>query len=353
MLLNLSKALRESGDAILQDWLKTLGEGSRPTQEGLTETELLDHMGQLLEDLCDQLQLDVNVGSEASARHHAEAHGDTRWTQRFQLRELLKEIGSLRTVVIEYVVRHTSAAPGIPIEAAVTAHKIVHRFFDAFMADSASLFAARHEHAMSERQRENLAQELHDGVCQHLQGTSLLVSVLSRKLTNPALRKDCEKLVQLLSEGMDSVRNVAHGLSPVAVHMKGGLEEALHELAASTASVLESRIDCSKGVKVEPGVALHLYRIAQEAVANALKHSGAKNLAIELSERDSSVVLKVADDGCGFLANSHERKGIGLHSIRHRAHAIGGKCLVQSAPGAGTCIICTAPRESSGVTEWR
>ncbi|MGV3531757.1 MAG: ATP-binding protein [Chthoniobacteraceae bacterium] len=353
LLADIGAHLRKERETILRSWLTNLGAGRQPSESGLTEVELRDHMGNLLDDLCDQMQVATNEESEADALRHAEVHGDARWTQRYQLHQLVSEIGALRTAVIEAVLRQTAAASAAQTEAALFAHKAVHRFFDTFMADSASLFAARHEHAMSERQRQGLAQELHDGVCQELQGTILLATVLSRKLQDPGHQAECRRLAEMIGSSLDSIRKLAHGLSPLSVHMQGGLREALHELAQTTSAAIPCGFICDSISNVDPGVALHLYRVAQEAVANAVKHSGATRILITFREEGDSFLLKVEDDGNGFEAGVHERIGMGLHNIRHRARAVGGECTTTSAPDQGTCVTCVVPKVPSGATDWQ
>jgi signal transduction histidine kinase len=241
----------------------------------------------------------------------------------------------------------------VQVEAAAFAHKVIHRFFDNFMGDSASLFAARHEHAMSERQRQSLAQELHDGVCQELQGTILMATVLSRKLNDPAHQAECRQLAEQIGRSLDSIRQLAHGISPLAVHIQGGLSEALHELAHNTSATIPCGFACDTIARVDPGVALHLYRVAQEAIANAVKHSGATRLMITLREEGPSLILKVEDDGQGFAADVHERTGMGLHNIRHRARAVGGECTMKSTPQEGTSVTCIVPKVPTGATDWQ
>lgn len=353
LLADIAAHLRRERETILRSWLANLGSGRQPRQSGLTEVELRDHMGNLLDDLCNQMQVAINEESEADALRHAELHGDARWTQRYQLHQLVSEIGALRTVVIEAVLRQTAASSAAQTEATLFAHRVVHRFFDTFMADSASLFAARHEHAMSERQRQSLAQELHDGVCQELQGTILLATVLSRKLQDPGHQAECHRLAGMIGSSLDAIRKLAHGLSPLSVHMQGGLREALHELAQTTSGAIPCGFTCDPISSVGPGVALHLYRVAQEAVANAVKHSEATNIMITLREEGASLVLKIVDDGKGFEAEIHERIGLGLHNIHHRARAVGGECITTSAPQRGTCVTCVVPKVPSGATDWQ
>jgi signal transduction histidine kinase len=91
-------------------------------------------------------------------------------------------------------------------------------------------------------------------------------------------------------------------------------------------------------------VAGHLYRIAQEATNNALKHSRAREIVIALKRQRGHVTLRVSDDGCGLTEG--KSSGMGLHVMRHRASVIGAELTLESAPGKGTTVICRWPEKS-------
>ena len=127
-----------------------------------------------------------------------------------------------------------------------------------------------------------------------------------------------------------------------------GLMIALEELAAGTQSMsgINCEFHCAQPVIVaDLNSATHLYRIAQEAVNNALKHSGAKRIRITLSERDNQCKMSVEDDGRGLSPSSRRTTGLGLRMMEYRARLIGARLDTQSSPRRGMRISCTLRRE--------
>lgn len=213
----------------------------------------------------------------------------------------------------------------------------------------------------SEAQQRRIGQDLHDGLGQQLTSIALLSGALQQSLVlaqageasaegersqNAAAATKALRITQLANEAVHMLRTVARGLSPVALE-HGGLHAGLEQLALHTQ---QSRaVTCvyqgSDEVQITDTVlAINLYRIAQEAVHNALKHSQATEVHIDLARVAQGVALTVRDNGTGFrpeLMNDHE--GLGLHSMAHRAVLLGGGLQVISAPGQGTRIVVTYP----------
>jgi two-component system CheB/CheR fusion protein len=102
----------------------------------------------------------------------------------------------------------------------------------------------------------------------------------------------------------------------------------------------------SPGQKFQGPYAIQLFRIAQEAVINAAKHSKAKKVRVRLAESDGHVELTVEDEGVGLPENFEQNGGMGMHIMRYRARAIGGQLIVRNGSGGGVVVTCTAPRES-------
>lgn len=157
----------------------------------LTDTELRNHFAALLEDLCDQLEVPLTEASEISALKHAEAHGDTRWSQGYKLPELIREIAALRTVIIRAVVAHDYSS--FTMHERSLANIIVHRFFDALVVESATFFASLSDDAILLQERQRVAQELHDSACQTLLGATLELAAIGQKL-DPATAKEIKAL---------------------------------------------------------------------------------------------------------------------------------------------------------------
>lgn len=199
----------------------------------------------------------------------------------------------------------------------------------------------------SERERRRIGRDLHDSLGQRLTALELGAQGLIETVSAiaPQAAKTLRHLAQQLREAVSQTRQLSHGLSPVSLEA-GGLMHALLELAESTLAL--TRIECQFfSTRVEtlpdPSTSSHLYRIAQEAVANALKHGRPRRIVISLSAVRGRVILEVSDDGRGFHPISNADSGLGLRVMRYRAGLFGGDLMVRSSPGKGTRITCSAP----------
>ena len=198
-----------------------------------------------------------------------------------------------------------------------------------------------------ERERRRIGRDLHDNLGQRLTALELgaqgLIETVSR--LSPQAGATLRHLAQQLREAVSQTRQLSHGLSPVSLEA-GGLMHALLELAESTLAL--TRVECRfVGSRItnppDPSTASHLYRIAQEAVANALKHGRPGRIIISLSQARGRVVLEVSDDGGGFNLPARSDAGLGLRVMRYRAGLFGGDLQVRSSPGKGTRVTCSAP----------
>ena len=200
---------------------------------------------------------------------------------------------------------------------------------------------------ISEREQQRIGRDLHDGVCQYLAAIGITASMLKRdaEKTSQSLAAKIEELANHVRDAAGRVRQLVRGLSPVD-RDEGGLESALEELASSTAKL--TGISCSfvcpgPAPNLESTPAIHLFRIAQEAVSNALKHGHAKTVVIALDTSDDACSLRVSDDGVGFIPSITENKGMGLSIMRYRARTIGGGLEIQPNSPGGTVVACTIP----------
>lgn len=199
----------------------------------------------------------------------------------------------------------------------------------------------------SERERRRIGRDLHDGLGQRLTALELCAQGLVASVSSlSATAGDSLRLLaQHLREAVAQTRLLSHGLAPVSLEA-GGLVHALLELAESTLAL--TRVECrfvgpDKESIPDPAAAGHLYRIAQEAVANALKHGQPRTILICLGRRRDHLVLEVSDDGRGFSPARQTSNGLGLRVMRYRAALFGGDLQVRSSPGRGTRITCSAP----------
>ena len=202
---------------------------------------------------------------------------------------------------------------------------------------------------ISEREQRRIGQDLHDGLCQHLAGIEMLSQVLAQKLSTKS--KDASaratEIAKAVREGISQTRLLARGLSPVTLEAEG-LMSALTELALNTEKMFHVRcvLDCPEVVKFDDhAAATHLFRIAQEAVSNALKHGKAKNISIHLTEAATHLHLHVDDDGIGFPEKFSTGTGMGLRIMQSRIGMVGGTLTVERPPAGGTSVIFFAPKK--------
>jgi PAS domain S-box-containing protein len=199
----------------------------------------------------------------------------------------------------------------------------------------------------AEEQR-RIGQELHDGVGQELTGLSLMADTLVERLetTSPTEVELAAKVLDGLGRVHGQVRALSRGLVPVEVDPEG-LRAALQELAARTEdqSGVRCELECVGPVDVADSVmATNLFRIAQEAVSNALRHGHPRNIQIALHGEPGTLSLSVQDDGAGLASDSVQGKGLGIRLMRYRAGRVGGTLVVGPAAGGGTAVRCVVPR---------
>lgn len=197
---------------------------------------------------------------------------------------------------------------------------------------------------LSEREQRRIGRDLHDGLGQKLTALELCAQGLVEefKSVSPDAAESLRMLAKHLREAVAQTRQLSHGLSPVALEDEG-LMSALRELAESTASLARVKcvVRCPREVSVpDSHLASHLYRIAQEAVSNALKHGRAQSIIISLSKQGGRLKLGVNDDGVGFSAEAGPGDGMGLRAMHYRAGLIGAQLEVKSAPRRGTRVEC-------------
>ena len=196
---------------------------------------------------------------------------------------------------------------------------------------------------ISDREQRRLGSDLHDDLCQRLAGIRFAIDAL--KKTWPEMNESLQKLGDSVSDSIERTRMLARGMAPVALE-RNGLASAFEELARSITTLFKMKcVFLSKGtVEVkDPIAATHLYRIAQEAINNALKHAQASEIVLSLGKRAEKKNLTIEDDGIGFAPQDAQRtaEGMGLRTIAYRAGMIDADVQVQSALGRGTKIICT------------
>lgn len=208
---------------------------------------------------------------------------------------------------------------------------------------------------ISDRQQALLGQEIHDGLCQQLVSLAFDANALHYELKRNGRPESAvaTRIAKYLDDAITEARQLSRGLFPIRLEDEG-LLSALQELAQSTSQ--RSGIDClfecaQPALRADSAVATHIFRIAQEAITNAVKHGRARRISVQLQATLAEIRLTVEDDGIGLSAPNTER-GMGLHIMQYRARNLGGQ--FQLGPGArgGTRVSCCVPcryREKIGL----
>lgn len=244
---------------------------------------------------------------------------------------------------LDYVMKDTALLDFLP---AVVKHALANA------KQQQALAAAQAEHkrlehevlAVSERERQTIGADLHDGLGQQLTAIELMCAGLKADAVgHPQLAKRLDAMGRMLREAIAQTRYLARGLVPVGSD-PDALQIGLAELTERMNALgrVRCHFDCPQPVAVaDRFVAGHLYRIAQEAVNNAVKHAEAKHVSVSLKHSGGVLSLEVSDDGSGFARN--RSRGLGLGVMQHRAKVIGGELHVTSKRGSGVRILCQLP----------
>lgn len=208
----------------------------------------------------------------------------------------------------------------------------------------------------SEREQQRIGRDLHDSLGPHLAAIGYASTFLANELRRreqPEVAK-AEQIRDMVGEAVSLTRDLARGLFPV--QMDGsGLAVALQDLAKTTTRLSGTHVafyETGNASVADPQDAMNLYRIVQEAVNNAVRHGGAKNVTIVMSKNDDALSLVVADDGNGMTTTQSGTGGVGFHSMRYRARDLGGTIEIKSDPSEGTIVSCEIPlrRDHSAIT---
>ena len=198
---------------------------------------------------------------------------------------------------------------------------------------------------ISEREHRRIAQDLHDDLGQILTASIHLSTSLHKRLATKLLPEAAEeaRILSLLDKALAQTRGLARGLHPVPAEPHG-LMSALEELARRTVELFDCacHFECPQPVMVTDNItATHLYRIAQEAVTNAIKHGKPERIEIGLAQMGDRIRILVEDNGCGIPEKVSKKAGIGLRIMRYRAGMIGGSLEIEKPPSGGTAVICS------------
>lgn len=208
--------------------------------------------------------------------------------------------------------------------------------------------------SIASHERHRLGADLHDGLGQELTGVSLTLRSLATRLNRGAVlgEHDLDEVITLVNQSIESTRAMAHGMSPVTLE-EGGIAAALHTLAERSGVAygirVRARTSNTAHRPVEPTLAYHLYRIAQEAIANAVKHGACRTAIVDLRITAKVATLTIDDDGTGIGIGADHGKGdgMGLKIMTYRARLVGGTVSVAPRADGGTRVTCSCPLKAT------
>jgi signal transduction histidine kinase len=208
---------------------------------------------------------------------------------------------------------------------------------------------------IGERGQRQIGHDLHDGLGQHLTATALASQVLAGQLENKSLPEAvaAKHLVKMVEEAISLTRTFARGLQPVEMEAEG-LTDGFQELARNVSErfKVSCEFECRETVLLHDAAhGTHLYRIAQEAITNAIKHGKAKFINISLEKNPEAIILTVTDDGSGLPENTRHGQGMGLRIMAYRAGMIGATFNIERLPESGTRVTCRLPLNPTTITE--
>ncbi len=199
--------------------------------------------------------------------------------------------------------------------------------------------------AISERVQRRIGEDLHDDLGQQLVGMEFVAQSLESQLRplSAGAAARAGELTGMARRALVHARELAQGLSPIGLEAEG-LQAALQELAARTRRIfrIDCRLEINAPVRIrEPAVGIHLYRISQEAINNAIKHGKASRIDIGLTVNGERIVLAVRDNGIGLPKKPVKQKGMGLRIMQYRAGVIGGSLVAQRQTDGGMAFVCS------------
>lgn len=200
---------------------------------------------------------------------------------------------------------------------------------------------------VAEQEHIRIGHDLHDGIGQTLTGLASLIEALEERLKGRE-SEDVRRIRELVKSAILETRRLSHGLSPASVKNRG-VGGGLLLIAETVRENFRRACEChleEPMLTVDQEAEIHLFRIAQEAVNNAIRHGAAKKIRISYRRKSATQgVLEIKDNGCGFPTKNTAKtsNGIGMQVMKHRAHLIGGELLVHSQNGRGARVMCLFP----------
>ncbi len=203
------------------------------------------------------------------------------------------------------------------------------------------------------RVQQRVGGDLHEGLGQQLAGIAMMLQGLGQRASTAgasALRGEVDEIVTLVNAAIRDTRQLARGLSPVRPtreSLREGFEELVNQIRDRDGLKVDLELELPDDLAVDENTVTNLYRIAQEGVENAVRHSGARNIRLCFHVTGSQIELLVTDDGKGFDPLQAARAGMGLRVMQFRAQLVRGFLSVESKPGGGARLRCLAPARMS------
>jgi PAS domain S-box-containing protein len=195
---------------------------------------------------------------------------------------------------------------------------------------------------ISDREQRRLGQELHDSLCQHLTAIAFMARSVALRLKKHRVIEveHIDRIAELINDGVTEARTIARGLHPVEMEPPG-LVTALAALVKQRHWPVPCRFEADEEISVpDSTAALHLYRIAREAVINANKHARAREIIVRMRRSGKGIELSVIDDGVGIPPDSPGGSGMGFHIMEYRARSIGARLEIKQVKPHGTRVSC-------------
>jgi len=200
--------------------------------------------------------------------------------------------------------------------------------------------------AVSEYEQQRIGRDLHDGLCQQLAAIGCAARALTEDMQTKGYDNahDAAAIEECIQQAVIEARDMARGIFPVHVD-RSGLFTALHDLAQTTTRLTGIEIETQETTEVQlgsPEVSMHLFRITQEAVANAVRHAAASKIWIKLDLTGDTLSLQIEDNGRGMGMHRVPSRsgGMGLRTMRYRAQAVGAELHIEPRLGGGTRVRC-------------
>jgi two-component system CheB/CheR fusion protein len=204
---------------------------------------------------------------------------------------------------------------------------------------------------VSEEERQRIGQDLHDILSSQLAGTAMMAKSLRQQLGQgrDVTADDLDVVVCQIQKASKQARALSHSLMPACIEGRS-LDEALRQLAENKqelTGVPHTVAADSDLPRVDEAIAVHLYRIAYEAINNAVKHAEPSSIQIRLACTEEVLVVEVYDDGIGIPSELDPVEGLGLHMMHHRADVIGARLRIYPGEDGGTTVRCELPLDKT------